>query len=213
MSNKVNFLNKDYTRRQFLKLSGKTLAEYFGEGATDAPKAYTPINEAKVRLAKWCFNQKQWSDMATLCDWVWPMTLSSSPARGYKGDIEVDSKFLTAVTGEEWSQDDLLFAAERVGQMLRAITAISFKLHEGVDNLRTTHDVISDWVFDKEPEFKAFEQGATKMDRDDMNKAFDMFYAEMGWDVATGIPTRATLEKFGLKDMADKMEELGILPA
>ena len=26
MSNKVNFLNKDYTRRQFLKLSGKTLA-------------------------------------------------------------------------------------------------------------------------------------------------------------------------------------------
>ena len=206
----TNFVRSGSPYEEVIK---PTLAEYFGEGATDAPKAYTPINEAKVRLAKWCFNQKQWSDMATLCDWVWPMTLSSSPARGYKGDIEVDSKFLTAVTGEEWSQDDLLFAAERVSQMLRAITAISFKIHEGADNLRTTHDVISDWVFDKEPEFKAFEQGATKMDREDMEKAFDMFYAEMGWDVATGIPTRATLEKFGLGDMADKMEELGILPA
>ena len=49
------------------------------------------------------------------------------------------------------------------------------------------------------------------MDRDDMNKAFDMFYAEMGWDVATGIPTRATLEKFGLDDMADKLEEMKLI--
>ena len=186
---------------------------YFGEGATDAPKHYTPINEAKVRLAKWCFLEKQWSDMATICDWVWPMTLSSSPTRNYVGDIEVDSKFLTAVTGETWSQDDLLFAAERVSHMLRVMTAISFKINENTDNLRTTHDVFSDWVFDKEPDFKPFEEGTVKMDRDDMDKALTMFYEEMGWDTATGIPTRATLEKFGLADMADKLEEYGILPA
>lgn len=186
---------------------------YFGEGATDAPKAYTPINEAKIRLAKWCFNEKQWSDMATLCDWVWPMTLSSSPERRYVGDIEVDADFMTAVTGETWSQEDVLFAAERVSQMLRVMTAISFKINEGTDNLRKTHDVFSDWVFDKEPDFKAFEEGTVKMDREDMDKALTMFYEEMGWDIETGIPTRATLEKFGLGDMADKLVEYGILPA
>ena len=38
-------------------------------------------------------------------------------------------------------------------------------------------------------------------------------YKRQGWDTATGIPTRATLEKFGLADMADKLEEYGILPA
>ena len=81
------------------------------------------------------------------------------------------------------------------------------------DSLRTTHDVFSDWVFDKEPDFKPFEEGTVKMDRDDMDKALTMFYEEMGWDTATGIPTRATLEKFGLADMADKLEEYGILPA
>ena len=206
----TNFVRSGSPYEEVIK---PVLESYFGEGATDAPKKYTPINAAKIRLAKWCFNQKQWSDMATLCDWVWPMTLSSSPARHYKGDIEVDSQFLTAVTGETWSQDDLLFAAERVSQMLRVMTAISFKINEGADNLRTTHDVVSDWVFDKEPEFKAFEEGTVKMDRADMEKAFDMFYEEMGWDVKTGIPTRATLEKFGLGDMADKLAEYGILPA
>lgn len=39
------------------------------------------------------------------------------------------------------------------------------------------------------------------MDREDMDKALTMFYEQMGWDTETGIPTRATLEKFGLSDM------------
>ena len=45
----------------------------------------------------------------------------------------------------------------------------------------------------------------------DWEKALDMFYTEFGWDVKTGIPTRATLEKFDLGDMADKLEELGLI--
>ncbi|NLM05073.1 MAG: hypothetical protein GX214_08645, partial [Clostridiales bacterium] len=38
------------------------------------------------------------------------------------------------------------------------------------------------------------------------------FYEEMGWDVETGIPTRATLERLGLGYMADDLEERGLLP-
>ena len=45
-----------------------------------------------------------------------------------------------------------------------------------------------------------------------MEKAKDMFYEAMGWDVKTGIPTRATLEKFELGDMADDLAKRGILP-
>lgn len=33
----------------------------------------------------------------------------------------------------------------------------------------------------------------------------------MGWDTETGIPTRETLEKFDLGDMADKLAELGLI--
>lgn len=187
------------------------LESYFGEGCVDAPKAYTPINENKVKLAKWCFLQKQWQDSATLCDWMYPMTLSSSPARKYVGDIDLDAKYMTAVTGEEWTMDDILFSAERISNMLRGITAISFKIHENMDNLRKTHDAVPAWVFDKDPDVPAFSEGTDKMDREDWEKSLTMFYEAMGWNVETGIPTRETLEKFDLGDMADKLEELGLI--
>lgn len=44
-----------------------------------------------------------------------------------------------------------------------------------------------------------------------MEKAQTMFYEAMGWNPETGIPTRETLEKFGLNDCADKLEELGLI--
>ena len=38
------------------------------------------------------------------------------------------------------------------------------------------------------------------------------FYEYLGWDRVTGWPTRQTYEKYGLKDVADELEELGKLP-
>jgi aldehyde:ferredoxin oxidoreductase len=93
------------------------------------------------------------------------------------------------------------------------MTAISFNIHEGSKNLRKDHDTIPAWVFDKEPDFKPFEAGTVKMDREDMEIARTMFYEEMGWDVETGIPTRETLERLGLGYMADDLEARGLLPA
>lgn len=139
------------------------------------------------------------------------MTLSPSKERGYKGDLELDGKFMTAVTGEEWTTESILFDMERVSNMLRVMTAISYKIHENADNLRKTHDVVADWVFDMDPDMKAFEPGTTKLDREDWEKSLDMWYEIMGWNKETGIPTRATLEKFGLGDMADKLEEMKLI--
>jgi aldehyde:ferredoxin oxidoreductase len=46
-----------------------------------------------------------------------------------------------------------------------------------------------------------------------METASDIFYDLLGWDRKTGSPTRAALEKLGLKDVADKLAQLGLLPA
>ena len=67
------------------------------------------------------------------------------------------------------------------------MTAISFQKNCGSANLRQEHDAICDWVFDKEPDFKAFEEGTTKLDRADMEKAKDLFYDIFGWDKTTGV--------------------------
>ena len=186
---------------------------FFGPGCIDPLMNYTPVNENKIKLARWAFLSKQFHDMATVCDWVWPMTMSPSQERGYAGDIHLEGKFMTAVTGEEWSTEDVELACERVSAMLRVMTAISFNIHEGSTNLRQDHDVINDHFFDRHPDVEVFTEGTNKMDREDMELAKDMFYEIMGYDVATGIPTRATLTRLGLSDMADALEERGILPA
>lgn len=191
----------------------KTLEDEFGEGCVDMPKKYTPMNRSKARLAKWAFIGKQWHDSATVCNWMWPMTQSPAKSRNYKGDHDLDAKFMSAVTGEKWTRADVDLASERISNMLRVMTAISFNINEGSTNLREDHDTICNWVFDKEPEFKAFEEGTVKLDRADMELAKDMFYEEMGWDVKTGIPTRATLERVGLGYMADDLAARGLLPA
>jgi hypothetical protein len=47
-----------------------------------------------------------------------------------------------------------------------------------------------------------FERGG----KDEFNKVMDEYYTLRGWDVKTGIPRRSTLEKQGLKKIADEME-------
>ncbi len=185
------------------------LEPIFGEGCIDVAKAYTPINESKVNLAKWGVVRQSLHDSFTLCNWVWPMTFSPVKERGYKGDLSIEAQYMTAITGEEWTEESLDFAAERGMQLLRAQTVMSY----GTTDMRNEHDAFTDWVFDMEPDFVAFEEGTIKMDRDDMDKALTLTYAAMGWDEVTGAPTRATLEKFDLADVADKLEEMGLLPA
>ena len=187
------------------------MEEYFGEGVVDPPKNYTPINDAKIRLAKWAFLEKQWHDSATLCNWMYPMTLATSPKRRYRGDLELDAKYMSAVLGVEYTYEDQMFDMERISHMLRGITAISFAINEGSKNLRLDHDAIPAWNFDKDPDIPVFTEGTDKMDREDMEKAKTMFYEAMGWNTETGVPTRETLHKFGLDDLAAKMDEYDLL--
>lgn len=205
----TNFINSGSPYELYKSI----IEEEFGEGAVDKPKHYTPMNRNKAKLAKWAFLGKQWHDMATLCNWMYPMSLSPSKDRGYKGDLELDGKYMTAVTGEKWTRADTELASERVSNMLRVMTAISFQIHEDSTNLRKDHDTIPDWVFDKEPDFQPFEEGTVKLDREDMEVARTMFYEEMGWDTETGIPTRSTLERLSLGYMADDLEARGLLPS
>ena len=143
------------------------LEGFFGEGCVGKPKAYTPINENKIKLTKWAFNGKQWHDSATLCNWMYPMTIATSKKRNYVGDLDLDAKYMSAVVGEDYTRESLEFDSERISQLLRVMTAVSFKLNLGSDNLRRDHDQPSDWIFDKDPDFKPFEEGTVKLDRED----------------------------------------------
>ena len=50
------------------------------------------------------------------------------------------------------------------------------------------------------------------LDKEKYTKMLEDYYALRGWDKHTGIPTRATLEEYGLSDIAQQLERTGFLP-
>jgi aldehyde:ferredoxin oxidoreductase len=50
-----------------------------------------------------------------------------------------------------------------------------------------------------------------ELTRGDVEKMFDDYYDERGWDIEKGIPTRKKLEDLDLKDVAIDLEKRGYL--
>ncbi len=192
-----------------IEIQKEVVAEIVGSpDGIDAPLNYKPMNQYKAKLAKWAIIKNCLHDSLTLCNWMWPMTVSPHKSRNYRGDLALESKFMTVVTGETYTEESLDLAAERVFTLHRALTV---KNMNTVD-MRNQHDIMTDWIFDKDSDLKAFEPGTDKMDREDMQLALTLFYKEMGWDEKTGAPTKETLERLGMHDVAAELKRLNLLP-
>lgn len=188
------------------KVQRNIVEPLFGEGCLDMPRNYTKMNESKAKFAKFGVIKQVLHDSFTLCNWVWPMTFSPRKERGYKGDLSVEAQYMSAITGKEITEEELDFMAERTIQLSRAMTVKSV----GSRDMRNLHDVIPEYAYNTEPDVPAFTEGTVKMEKEDWQNALSMFYAQFGWD-ENGAPTRESLEKFGLKDVADDLEASSLL--
>jgi len=65
-------------------------------------------------------------------------------------------------------------------------------------------DILHDLYFEKE------DAGGRKYLREDLERAKSEYYRLMEWDVKTGIPAGSTLERLGLKDVAEDLQKRGI---
>ena len=74
----------------------------------------------------------------------------------------------------------------------------------------TGHDNFPEWYFRRSEGDKTT---AKPLDRDDYENAKVDFYELCRWDKNTGVPTRDTLESHDLKDVADQLEKINLLPA
>lgn len=191
-----------------LKLKKEIAAEVWGSAdAFDPPKNYTPMNEAKARFAKWNLVTDILHDSLVLCNWVWPMTMSPTKERNYRGDLDLEAKFYTAVTGEEVTTQELYHRAARILTLIRAQTIRGM----GTTDMRNKHDLLTDWAYDKDPAIAPFTPGTDKMERADFQHGLTLLYREFGWDEKTGALTRECLESYDLKDVADELESLNLL--
>lgn len=112
----------------------------------------------------------------------------------------VGAKFLSLVTGMEIDEEAMLNVVDRIWTLERA-----FIVREGV----TRKDDFPVGRMMEEPIGSGPLKGR-RLDRKKWEKMLDDYYRLNGFD-KNGVPKRATLERLGLKEVADELESMGKL--
>ena len=151
------------------------------------PQAGDSLGPEKIRFA-W-LTQLFFSalDSLCLCNFVW------GPAWQLYGPNQVVD-LIRAVTGWDFSLQELLRVGERRLNLLRAFNARE-GLGRGADTLPARL-------------FEPLQGGPTDgiaMSPSELERALDSYFGLAGWDRATGMPTRAKLEELGLSWVADEL--------
>lgn len=145
--------------------------------------------EGKGKLTKW--NQDirtATTDCPTMCGFLMDMAVASFAA-------ENTADLVGAVTGLEFTPDDVMQVGERVNNLARA-----FNVREGFSR---EEDTLPERIM-TEP----LKGGAAKghyISREDLNQMLDEYYEARGWEVETGAPTKDKLKELGLEYVAEEI--------
>lgn len=185
-------------------------AHWWGSGdAVDEVGDYTPTNEYKMRRLRWVICRKELHDMLGLCSWMAPWVVSPNKSDNYIGDNDLEAKVYQAITGDNLTAKQLDDAGFRAFTLHRAYTMRQMKEKE----MRAKHDLYPDWLFQDAKNRPAFTKGTIRMDKDDIEKSFDIFFAQIDWDPKLGIPTEKAYKELGLDFVVPVMQKEGLMPA
>jgi aldehyde:ferredoxin oxidoreductase len=125
----------------------------------------------------------------TVCRFPWN-------SLGFKLDWYL--KYLKAATGQEYTIDSLNQIADRILNLIRAFWVREY-------NEKWSRDLdVPPMRWFNEPLAAGSMKGA-KLDLEKYNAMLDSYYQKRGWN-KNGAPTRATLEKLGLADVANQLD-------
>jgi aldehyde:ferredoxin oxidoreductase len=173
--------------------------------------------EGKALAAKKIQDSIYVKESLVLCDLRWPV-MAAPGLHG--GDPTLESQIYAAITGKELDEAGLNKMGERIFNLQRAIL-----LREGWPGRQG--DKLLDY-FHEEPlkqgelfhnhdglvpgkNGEVISKIGEVVDREQFEKMKDDYYQQRGWDVASGLPTRAKLEELQLKDVAHDLEGRGLL--
>jgi aldehyde:ferredoxin oxidoreductase len=128
---------------------------------------------------------------------------NSSSFLFYPFEENCQAALYSAGTGTETSVDKLFQFAKRVKNLERA-----YNIREGMTR---DMDSLPNRFMDR-----PLEQGPAKNSTlltSKFEKMKDKYYALRGWDITTGIPTRETLQIFGLSGVIEDLEKMGKVPS
>ena len=175
--------------------------------------------EGKALAARMIQDRECAKDSLILCSYLYPIMFSIQTA-DHVGDPAIESKILSAVTGNEIDEDGLYRIGERIFNVQRAVLAREGHRGRECDRI-SEYNYTKPLKFDlHNPELLSPGKGdevvskkGAVLDREKFEEVKDEYYSLRGWDVATGLQTRAKLEELGLKDMVGDLERRGLIAA
>jgi aldehyde:ferredoxin oxidoreductase len=108
------------------------------------------------------------------------------------GDSSFESQLLSAVTGNEFTEEALNLIGERVWNLSRVIMATEGRTRE--------QDTLHESYFTEH-------QGLKAIPKLDFEEAKTRYYRLRGWNETTGLPTREKLVELNLPEIAEGLSE------
>lgn len=177
------------------------------ESAVDQIGDYTPTNTYKMKRLQWVIARTELHNMLGLCSWMAPWEYCPDEKNQYVGDPNMEAKIFSAVTGVNKTGDDLDKDGIRAWMLQRVYTMRQL----GSSNMRKDHDLVPGWIYTDPKDRKPFTKGTVRMDPDDINKSFDIFFEQVGCDKETGVPTTDTLKAYRLDFVIPVLQKEGLI--
>ena len=170
------------------------VASHFGLPGGDMTGGRKNVYDRTEYQTAWVQNHQSIKNSMPICEYAsMPFSFFHPPAM----DIRIfESSVLSAVTGLDYPVDRLWEAGERITNLRRVVAVMR------EDRTRKQDDLHQLW-FERRMGAQSL---AAPLDRVQWEALKDRFYDLRGWNRANGRPTRARLEKLGMKGVADKLQ-------
>jgi len=173
--------------------------------------------EGKALAAKKIQDRGYAKECLILCDWLWPM-LHLEFSEDHVGDPTLESKIVSAVTGNELDEEGLNRIGERVFNLQRAIHVReghkgreSDRISEQAYTVPLEYDMPNPQCLLPGKDGEVICRKGAVVDREQFEKMKDEYYQLRQWDVATGFQTKSQLDDLGLKEVAQELQKRGLL--
>ena len=185
-----------------------------GDGALDFS-----TYEGKARAAKSIQDFGYIKESLIVCDLAWPIY----QVRLFDKDLglaTLESRIVSAVTGKDYSEKDLIETGERVFNLQRAILARQgWGGREGDTLLDFFFEEPLDWLF-FDPDCIAPGRGGEQiskkgasLSKEAFEKVKSEYYTLRGWDVETGLQNESKLHELNMMDVARDLKKKELLKA
>ena len=178
--------------------------------------------EGKAKAAFMIQNRQHAKESMVACDRFFPL-LDTDQEEDHMGDPSLLPQLYEAVTGRDLSEDEYYLLGERSVNLQRAIMGREGRVGRKEDTLgefnftepvETSEGVFG--MFNPDLELpgaggEIITRKGKTVDRKEFERMKDEYYLLRGWDAASGMQTKETLQKLGLDFLLGEMGERGLL--